>query len=98
MGRVLECCALGHGKLDVALNPATNPDAPIPISIYDGIKAYILPSFFSLAALLIKINQFLLSMIVRIDEVDEDGIRSNNLAIPDTYDAKVTAVLHFFYC
>ena len=98
MGRVLGR-TLGHGKLDVALGP-TKPYAPGPISNRDVSTAYILPSFFSLAALLIKINQFLSSKVVSKDEVDLDDLQKSISVILDTFDVEVTVVipLHTFFC
>ena len=86
--------ALGHGKPEDAIDP-TNPDAPIPVTNWSERLAYVLPSFFSLAALLIKINNFLKSKAVSVVEVDVDGRQHTRLVIPDTYDAEVTAVIPF---
>jgi len=45
--------------------------------------------------LLIKINHFLSSKAVSIEEVDFDGRQNNRLVISDTFDAEVIAVIPF---
>jgi hypothetical protein len=85
--------ALGQRRIDVS--DLTYLDGPEPIADWKDGMAYVLPSYFSLAALLIKINTYLQSQAIAVDEVDAEGNITPVYVIPEKFDAAVTAVIPF---